>query len=109
MTNPSVGVADCGSSVVLTNSNNGIEFSLQQDATRIQNDQDQLANLLSPEGCTRVYQSLEGQRQMDIEFANNALGMEDHLFGDSNLNALEKLIYGIDQEAFLSHPWFNHA
>ncbi|KAF7816408.1 LOB domain-containing protein 33 [Senna tora] len=81
MANSSVGAAGCGSFLAPTNSNNGIELpNLQNDDTRIQNYHDQ------------------------------AFGLENQLFGESNLNTLEKLLYGIDQEvSFLNHPWFNQA
>ena len=109
MTNSGVGVANCASSLAPTNSNNGMEFSLQHEAARIENYQEQLVNLLSHEGSAERYQSMDGQRQMDIEFANNGHGLEDHLFDEPNLNSLEKLLSGIEQEAFFNHPYFTHA
>lgn len=104
MTNSGVGVAGYESSLPPTNSNiNGLELSSwENETTRLQNHHDQLANLISQEGSASIYQNLDDQMQMDIDFTNNyPLGVEDHLFGEFNLTTLEELLYEVDQNASL--------
>lgn len=111
MANSTVDVVNCGSVQAPMNSNNGLHSLLQNDATRTQYYQNQLTNLLSHEGSATAtatataYQSFDSV--MDIELPN-AHGPQEPLFGDSNSNPSEKFLSGIDQEVFMSHPWFKH-
>ncbi|KAK7300747.1 hypothetical protein RJT34_11596 [Clitoria ternatea] len=104
--NSTVSAANCGSVQAPMSSSNGIQHVLQHDATRTQIFQNQVANFLSQEGgATTVYQSLDSKMNLELPYAQ---GMEEPSFGGSNSNPLEQFLSGIDQEIFMSHPWFKH-
>lgn len=101
-------VVNCSSVQAPMDSNNGMQYLLQHDATnRTQYYHTQLANFLSQEvSATLCCQGFDSN--MDTELPNIAHGLEEPLFGDSNSNPLEKFLSGIDQEGFMNHPWFKH-
>lgn len=101
MANSTIGDVNCGSVQAPMDSNNGMQYLLQQDATRTQHYQNQLANFLSQEGSATISQSFDSYMNTELPNPN---GLEEPLFGNSNSNPLEKFLSGIDQEGFLNHP-----